>query len=309
MEQNKQSNTWKLPILNLIFYIINTVVTFVSITGAFGKTNTELSEKYQTLVTPDGYAFSIWGLIFTAEGIFVLAQLFYSPLRESSVLSQGVSYWWIAACVAQAAWTFAFAQEVIWLSCIFMLSIWVALSSIVYNTYFMKYTLTEFWTLVAPFQLHFGWITAASFVNVNVLVVEMIGCYKGNYPHGCSEKDVGTQIASAIVSLALIFMFGLWLSGFFGLNRVNPITTGVLSWATIAIYVQLKNAEDDFVDFYNSLGLGAATLTDGLGRASLLVGVVLAIGVLLDILSLLGLAPRFDFAARGQAEVDSGMTL
>jgi hypothetical protein len=309
MENNQQSNTWKLPILNLIFYIINTVVTFVSITGAFGKTNTELSEKYQTLVTPEGYAFSIWGLIFTAEGIFVLAQLFYSPLRESSVLSQGVGYWWIAACVAQAAWTFAFAQEVIWLSCIFMLSIWVALSSIVYNTYFMKYTLTEFWTLVAPFQLHFGWITAASFVNVNVLVVEMIGCYKGNYLHGCSEKDVGTQIASAIVSLALIFMFGLWLSGVFGLNRVNPITTGVLSWATIAIYVQLQNAEDDFVDFYNSLGLGAAPLTDGLGRASLVVGIVLAIGVLLDILSLVGLTPRFDFSARGQAEVDNGMNL
>lgn len=309
MEENKQPNGWTLPVLNLIAYIVNTVVTFVSLTGAFGKTNTELSEKYQTLVTPDGYAFSIWGLIFTAEGIFVLAQLFYAPLRESSVLSVGVSYWWIVACVAQAVWTFAFAQEVIWLSCIFMLSIWVALSSIVYNTYFMKYTLTEFWTLVAPFQLHFGWITAALFVNINVWVVEIIGCFQGNYLHGCSEKDVGTQIATAIVSLSLIFMFGLWLSGFFGLNRVNPITTGVLSWATIAIYAQLKSVEDDFDDFYNSLGLGAAPLTDGLGRASLVVGIVLAIGVLLDILSLTGLGPKFDFSARGQAEVDGGMTL
>jgi len=300
-----ESGTWTMPVLNLVFYILNTVITFVSISGAFGKTNTELSEKYQTLITPDGYAFSIWGFIFTLEGIFVLSQLFYAPVRNSKVLSEGVSYWWIAACVVQCAWTFAFAQEVIWLACLFMVSIWISLSMILYNTYYMKYTLTEFWTLVAPFQLHFGWISAASVLNINVLILKSIGCYKGQYTQGCSMDDIATQIAAAIVFISILFTFGLYMAGVFGKSRVNAISTGVLAWATIAINVQLNNVADDFPEFYASLGLGAKQLTDGLGQASLTVGIILAVVVFGDVLSLIGLAPKFDFRGRSTAEMDN----
>jgi len=300
-----QSNGWTLPILNLVFYILNTVITFVSITGAFGKTNTELSEKYQTLITPDGYAFSIWGLIFTAEGLFALIQLFYKPIRDSDVLSQGVSYWWIAACVSQCCWTFAFAQEVIWLACIFMICIWISLSLILFNTYYMKYSTAEFWALVAPFQLHFGWISAASVLNINVLIIKSIGCYKGQYNQGCSSDDVATQIAAAIVFLAILFAFGLYMAGVFGKDRVNAISTGVLCWATIAIYVQLKNVDSDFPEFYASLGLGAEVLTDGLGQASLTVGIIFGIAVIGAILSLFGIGPKFDFAGKGTPEIEN----
>lgn len=291
-----------MPILNLVFYILNTVITFVSLTGVFGKTNTELSEKYMTLVTPAGYAFSIWGIIFTLEGVFVLAQLLYAPIRESDVLSQGVSFWWIASCVFQCAWTFAFAQEVIWLACIFMLSIWISLGMLLFNTYSMKYDRTEFWTLVAPFQLHFGWITAASVVNIDVLIIKSIGCYKGNYIQGCSDDDIATQIAAAIVFLSLLFCFGLWMAN---LTRPNAISTGVLTWATIAVYAQLGSMDDDFPDFYASLGSGAKVLTDGLGQASLTVGIILAIAVLMDILALFGLLPKFNFSGKHTAEMDN----
>merc|ERR1711998_602600 len=50
------------------------IVTFISVTGVFGKTNSEVSALYQTLITPAGFTFSIWGLIFTAELLFVVAQ-------------------------------------------------------------------------------------------------------------------------------------------------------------------------------------------------------------------------------------------
>jgi len=297
------SNGWTMPILNLVFYILNTVITFVSITGAFGKTNSELSEKYQTLVTPDGYAFSIWGLIFTAEGIFCLVQLFYAPVRDSDILSQGVSFWWIASCVAQCAWTFAFAQEVIWLACIFMACIWIALGMILYNTFSMKYSTTEFWSSVAPFQLHFGWITAALVVNIDVLIIKSIGCYKGNYTQGCSMDDVATQIGAAVVFLAIIFAFGLYMSGV--LSRPNSISTGVLSWAVIAVNSQLNNLSDDTPQYYASLGLGAKQITEGLGQANLTIGIILAIGVLINILSLCGLSPKFDFRGKGTAEIEN----
>merc|ERR1719313_124544 len=77
-------NTWR-NWLNLGAYVLNTIVTYVSLTGIFGKTNTELSAKYETLVTPSGWAFSIWGPIFIREGIFVVAQLF-PRFRKSEVV-------------------------------------------------------------------------------------------------------------------------------------------------------------------------------------------------------------------------------
>merc|ERR1719181_542557 len=87
--------TW----VNLGAYVVNTIVTYTSLTGVFGATNTELSKKYQTLVTPAGWAFSIWGPIFLWEGIFVVAQLFPS-FRESTTVLR-VSPWWWALCTFQ----------------------------------------------------------------------------------------------------------------------------------------------------------------------------------------------------------------
>ena len=50
--------------LNIVAYIVNVVFTYgIGVGGFFNlPTNDELSEKYQTLVTPVGWAFAIWGL-------------------------------------------------------------------------------------------------------------------------------------------------------------------------------------------------------------------------------------------------------
>ena len=68
-------------ISNVAFYVLNVVVTYLSMTGIFGPTNSDLSQKYQTLVTPAGWAFSIWGAIFILEGIFVVVQVRSIPLH------------------------------------------------------------------------------------------------------------------------------------------------------------------------------------------------------------------------------------
>ncbi|CAK9117735.1 unnamed protein product [Durusdinium trenchii] len=111
--------------INLVAYAVNLGVTYGSLTGAFGKTNTELSEKYQTLVTPAGYAFSIWGPIFIWEGVFAVAQMF--PTLGSSAVVETMTPWWICACCFQVAWTVFFAQEIIPVSLACMLGILLSL--------------------------------------------------------------------------------------------------------------------------------------------------------------------------------------
>ena len=176
---------------NLLAYIANITVTYIiGISGLFGlPTNGELSAKYQTLVTPAGYAFSIWGLVFLSQFIWVILQLL-PKFRQ--VALQGVGWWYIITCLAQCAWSVFFSQEWIVLSMIAMASILVSLvmililqarnSSVVDATTERQRTTTSsqsttaaelcsFWGFQFPFQIHCGWIWAASVVNANVVVV------------------------------------------------------------------------------------------------------------------------------------------
>ena len=61
--------------LNLIGYIINVLVTFASASVFSFPDNAELSEKYQTIITPSGGTFAIWGIIFISQGIFAVIQM------------------------------------------------------------------------------------------------------------------------------------------------------------------------------------------------------------------------------------------
>ena len=79
--------------LNLVGYIINTFVTFLA-SPIFGfPDNGALSDKYQTIVTPNGLTFSIWGIIFIAEAVFTIAQMF-PKFRGVKLVQEGVSYWY-----------------------------------------------------------------------------------------------------------------------------------------------------------------------------------------------------------------------
>ena len=104
--------------LNLVGYIINALVTFLA-SPIFGfPDNSALSEKYQTLVTPTGWTFAIWGIIFLSQGIFAIVPMLPQH-RSNALVQEGVSHWYFIACVFQAAWTFAFGYELIGRSTIF----------------------------------------------------------------------------------------------------------------------------------------------------------------------------------------------
>ena len=112
----------RLNVVNLLAYVFNVAITWGSQLGWFGATNSQQSLKYQTLVTPIGFAFAIWGPIFLLQALFAVVQFVPQYRSDKSVVS-GVAYWYAAVCAAQAGWTVAFAQDVVWLSMCFMLLI------------------------------------------------------------------------------------------------------------------------------------------------------------------------------------------
>ena len=229
----------RLNTINLLTYVANLLVTYGSQLGWFGLTNQEQSLKYQTLVTPIGFAFAIWGPIFLLQGIFAVAQIM-PRYRSLHVVRDGVSFWYVAVCAAQAGWTVAFAQDVIWLSIVFMLLILGSLAALNWSVVrvvchpcsnsadeeAMAPALCYLF-FRAPFLMHLGWITAATFVNANVLLVK--------YAAGAHELQLG----AAIASIALLMLPGLYNPATSATLASDPLYTLVLSWAFFGVHSEL----------------------------------------------------------------------
>jgi hypothetical protein len=255
--------------LNLVFFIINVLITFgIGQLGWAGTPdNGELSEKYQTIITPKGTAFSIWGIIFTFQAIFAVLQMLPAYCSRPMV-QQGVSYWYTAACTFQAGWTFSFAFEVIELSLVFMILLFISLMGLIVSQYFVKLDpetstcsmkgLLEFWFLRFPFSIHGGWITAATALNVSVVAVD-------------SKASTATQLSTGIICLAVLHALSVW--HLFGYKRPNYTIPCVLIWANGWIYAELQEPKQLIVDTFDQ------SIIDGVAYAAFSVSMVIIIQV------------------------------
>ena len=162
--------------LNLIGYVVNVFFTFFSTLIFDIKGPGELSDKYQTIITPTGFIFSIWGVIFIFQGIFTVVQML-KDFRAVDLVrshSSGVSYWYFITCIAQSAWTILFGKEMILQSTIAMLIILYSLVQFVQNQSSQtNKSAKEIWLLTFPFQIHCGWIFCATMLNINVMAISM----------------------------------------------------------------------------------------------------------------------------------------
>jgi hypothetical protein len=247
-------------IANVVAYILNVAVTYgVGVSGLF-PTNAELSDKYQTLVTPAGYAFSIWGIIFVSQLIWTIFQLL-PAYRSKELVLKGVGYNYVVACLAQILWTVFFSAELIPLSLVAMVSILIPLVVIVKATSKIDESsgsIGLYWLLQFPFEIHAGWIMAATLVNMNVVFVEQ------NY-----SADI--QVISAWVSLATLAVVSLYYT--YCQIWVIPC---VLAWASLAIKVELSEPRDAIANAFSGEIITAIEFASGI--LAILVFVV-ALGV------------------------------
>lgn len=241
--------------INAAAFAVNILVTYGSQLGWFGPDNANLSNKYQTLVTPAGWAFSIWGLIFMSEAVFVGAQLF-PRFRDSLAVHQGVGYWWCAACFAQSCWTPLFAQELMVGQLIAMLSILGCLAGLVRSCATLvaqgDVPVSEYWLFIAPFSLHLGWIVAASTVSVNVTLLK----FAAGESAGVAPSNVAPLLASAIVSFAVVLVVAFSAATHL-FAKPNAFVPGVAAWALFAISAELSSPRDSIADAFSADTLSA----------------------------------------------------
>jgi hypothetical protein len=171
------SRSWKLVLLqslNVVVFVVTVIVNgLASSRGLNGVTTAEVSDLYFTLVTPAGYVFAIWGVIYTLLLLFSVFQVLPSQ-RDKPFLEQ-ISFLFVLSGVFNFVWLFLWHYDQIVLSVVLMFALLVTLIAIYVRLGIGKFTVTlkERVFVHLPFSVYLGWITVASIANVSSALVSV----------------------------------------------------------------------------------------------------------------------------------------
>lgn len=169
----KQKNTKLWAWLNLVIFAFTIAFNYTANAGLINDmSQREVSDKFNTLITPAPFAFSIWGLIY----FLVFFTIIYMIVKETDPKVQKlislISPLFWASCLFNAAWIVAFSFEMIGLSSLLILGLTVSLIlidiKIVENTREIPFRLPS-----AAVALYSGWLTLATFVNFASFLVSI----------------------------------------------------------------------------------------------------------------------------------------
>lgn len=130
-----------------------------------GTTPDVISNKYPTIITPAGYAFSIWSLIYFGLIVFSI----YQALPKNLERYRSIRTVYIFSCLLNCAWIYFWHHETI-LACLIVII--ALLATLLFINIKLKngQSYTEYWAVEAPFGIYFGWVTAAAIINFVVVL-------------------------------------------------------------------------------------------------------------------------------------------
>jgi len=211
--------------INILAFVLTVIVNSLagSTTILGGKLTAEISDANPTLITPAGYVFSIWGIIYILLGAFVVFQAL--PSQQGKGFQKSVGWLFVLSSIANIVWLFLWQFEYLSFSLvvIFLLLATLILIYLRLNIGKSAVSLREKLTVHVPFSVYLGWITIASIANVSVFLV--------------SENWDGFGI-SAETWATLIIIVALIITILVLATRKDIAYSLVIIWALVGIAVK-----------------------------------------------------------------------
>lgn len=209
----------------------------------------DVSDRNPTILTPSGWAFSIWGIIYTLMALFVLYQLIYPCVAKDAnrhlLFSDiGHLYWisnllnvlWVALFVLDEDWTWIVTTCVLFSLAIVNIIVMQKVSRASRN-------LWETIILYPLWALYGGWTTAAFVLNCS-------GCITHFADDPMSAISMKTSYGIAVlITLAIAYTVNGLLAPY------NGFFTFVLTWVGIGVYTEMKDDESGFATLALIVGL------------------------------------------------------
>lgn len=219
MRENPTSSERLKSILVLVATIGMIAFNGLSAAGYInGVTPEMISGKYPTVVTPAGYAFTIWSLIYLG----MLAFSIYQILPSNAYRFSNIRSVYILSCVLNCGWIFFWHRDQIGFCLALILALVATLIFIISRLKTVD-SFGEEWLVKAPFGIYAGWVTAASIVNFVIFL---------------SYIDVNMSASSASIFGALLILFAAALGIIVRWRLKNYFYPLAIAWALTAIAVK-----------------------------------------------------------------------
>jgi translocator protein len=157
---------------NIIAFIITLIINGAANTTLIGgRTTAEVSALYPTLITPAGYVFAIWGIIYFLLAVFLVYQIL--PSQQHNPFQKQISFLFILTCVFNVAWLFLWQNLYLAYSSILIVGYLLTLIAIYLRLNIGKsnVSLREKLAVQLPFSVYLGWVTIATIANISVTLV------------------------------------------------------------------------------------------------------------------------------------------
>jgi len=219
MSDNPTSTDRVRSLLVIVATFGTIVFNFFAAAGRInGTTPEEISAKYETLVTPAGYAFAIWSLIYAGMIAFSIYQL----LPSNVLKFRSIRTFYILSCALNCGWIYFWHHDQIAVCLVLIFLLGVSLFLINLNLRATERT-GEYWLVKVPFGIYFGWVTAATLVNFAVLLVHL--------------KVEMSNMAWTVISVVLILVAAA-LGVLMRIRLTNYLYPLAIAWALTAIAVK-----------------------------------------------------------------------
>lgn len=223
----------RLSVLNMLAVLFTIGINYYSqLYTIHGNRVSDMSDEYNNLFTPAGYAFAIWGIIFLALFIFAGYQLYCTVIRKRTFdfINQS-GLWFALATVGTGLWVMVWLYDYTLVSVLVMLLILFSLIKVVINTNMERWrapakTIMFGWW---PISIFIGWIAVATIANI-AAYLSKLGWDGG--PLSPANWTIMMIIIAALLNITLIYTRGMREFGLVGI------------WALYAIYVRHQGSNE-----------------------------------------------------------------
>ena len=192
---------WSNIVAFALTVIVNSLAGSTKLIG--GVTTAQISNANPTLITPAGYVFSIWGIIYVLLGVFVVYQAL--PSQKGKEYTKKIGWLFVLSSIINIAWIFVWQFEILALSVALIFALLLTLIAIYVRVDVgkSKAQLGEKLAVHLSFSVYLGWITVASIADVAATLVSYNWNGFGLSPETWAFLVVAVALIITILTLAI----------------------------------------------------------------------------------------------------------
>jgi len=221
----KNNNSTALRYANILLFALTVVVNGIAggTTILGGQLTSAVSDANSTLITPAGYVFSIWGVIYILLGVFIVYQAL--PSQQGKDYRRKIGWLFVLSSLINIGWLFLWQFEYLSLSVVLMFLLLATLISIYLRLGIGKsgVSLRERLAVQLPFSVYLGWITVASIANVAATLVSI-----GWDGFGISPETWAILVVAVALIITMLML----------ITRKDVAYSLVIIWALVGIGVK-----------------------------------------------------------------------